>query len=66
MPIMSYRIYRGSTPTGLSQVAARTTTSYTDLSLAPSTKYYYAVQEVDSGGNLSPLSATVSATTLAP
>lgn len=66
MPIMSYRIYRGSTPTGLSQVAVLTTTSYTDLALAPSTKYYYAVQEVDSGGNLSPLSATVSATTLAP
>jgi chitodextrinase len=66
MPISSYHIYQGSTPTGLEQVAVRTTTSYTAVYLTPSTKYYYAVEEVDTGGNVSPMSATVSATTLAP
>jgi fibronectin type 3 domain-containing protein len=66
MPIVSYQIYRGSTPSSLAQVASRTTTSYTDAFLTPGTEYYYAVQETDSGRNVSPMSATVSATTLAP
>jgi titin len=65
MPISSYRIYRGATPSSLVEVASRTTTTYTDVSLTPATMYYYAVQEVDTGGNLSPMSATVSVTTLA-
>jgi len=66
MPILFYQIYRGSTPTGLKLWATRTAAPYTDVSLTPDSTYYYAVQETDSGGNISPMSATVSATTLAP
>ena len=65
MPISSYQIYRGTTPSGMVQLAKRATASYTDVSLTPATMYYYAVQEIDTGGNLSPMSATVSVTTLA-
>ena len=65
MPISSYHVFRGTTPSGLLQVAARTTTPYTDGALAPGTKYYYAVQETNTAGNVSPMSATVSVTTLA-
>ena len=66
LPVLFYQIYRGSTPASLAQVASRPTTSYTDVSLTPGTTYYYAVEEVDTGGNISPMSATASATTLAP
>jgi fibronectin type 3 domain-containing protein len=63
MPILSYHIYRGTAPTSLALVAAQTTTSYTNASLTPNKLYYYAVQALDTGGNLSPMSATVSVTT---
>ena len=63
MPIGLYNIFRGSSPSGLSQVGVNTKPSYTDYNLTPNTTYYYAVQEEDTGGDLSPLSATVSATT---
>jgi fibronectin type 3 domain-containing protein len=65
MPISSYRIYRGTTPSSLVQVATRAATADTDVSLTPGTMYYYAVQETDTGGNVSPMSAAVSVTTLA-
>jgi titin len=64
-PVAWYRILRGSSPSSLSQVATVAMTSYTDYSLAAATKYYYAVQQSDTNGNVSPLSATVAATTLA-
>jgi fibronectin type 3 domain-containing protein len=63
LPLAEYRIFRGTSPSNLSQVAVNTKTSYTDTGLTPGTKYYYAVEEEDTGGDLSPLSATVSATT---
>lgn len=63
MPIASYRIYRGTSRTNLSQVAVRSTTSYTDTTVTAKTTYYYAVQAADTGGDLSPMSATVSVTT---
>jgi chitodextrinase len=66
LPIGEYRIFRGTSPSNLSQVGANTKTSYTDSGLTPGTKYYYATQEEDTSGNLSPLSATVAATTPAP
>jgi fibronectin type 3 domain-containing protein len=66
MPLAEYRIFRGTSTSNLSQVAVNTKTSYTDTGLTPGTKYYYAVQEEDTGGDLSPLSATASATTQAP
>jgi fibronectin type 3 domain-containing protein len=63
LPLAEYRIFRGTSASNLSQVAVNTKTSYTDTGLTPGTKYYYAVQEEDTGGDLSPLSVTVSATT---
>jgi fibronectin type 3 domain-containing protein len=63
MPIANYRVYRGTSPSSLSQVSTRSVTSYTDLSVSPLTTYYYAVQAVDTGQDISPMSATVSVTT---
>jgi fibronectin type 3 domain-containing protein len=63
MPILSYHIYRGTAPSSLALVAAQSTTSYVNVSLTPGKQYYYAVQETDTEGNLSPLSAVVSVTT---
>jgi fibronectin type 3 domain-containing protein len=64
LPITSYFVFRGASPSTLSQIAARSTPSYTDNSLTPQTTYYYEVQANDSGGNTSPMSAVASATTL--
>lgn len=63
MPIANYHVYRGTSPSNLAQVGIRTVTSYTDLSVTSGTTYYYAVQATDTGGDLSPMSATVSVTT---
>ncbi len=65
LPIQSYTVLRGATAASLSQVATTGQTTYTDPSGSPSTMYYYAVQATDTGGDVSPLSATMSATTLA-
>jgi fibronectin type 3 domain-containing protein len=65
LAIGSYRIFEGTSPSSLSQVATVKSTSYTSSSLSPSTTYYYAVEEVDTAGEVSPMSATASATTLA-
>ena len=64
MPLLGYYIFRGGSPSSLSQVGAVPVTSFTDYQLTPSTTYYYAVQAFDTGGNVSPMSATVAATTL--
>jgi hypothetical protein len=63
LPIQNYRVFRGTTSSNLSQVATVAQPAYTDTSGFSATKCYYAVQAVDTGGNLSPMSATVSATT---
>ena len=62
-PISNYKIYRGASSSSLNPLSASTGTSYTDNTVVASTTYYYAVQAVDSAGDLSPMSATVSATT---
>ncbi len=64
MPISKYRVYRGLSASQLTQISAVTTTSFINNGLASGTKYYYAIQALDTGGNLSPMSATVSATTI--
>jgi chitodextrinase len=63
MPIAYYHVFRGNSASSLSQVASTPNSTYTDYALTPATTYYYAVQETDTGGNLSPLSAVVAATT---
>jgi fibronectin type 3 domain-containing protein len=64
LPIASYHIYGGTSPSTLSQIAMTASTSYNNVSLAAGTTYYYAVLAVDTAGDDSTLSNTVSATTL--
>ena len=65
LPIQNYRVFRGVTALGLSQIATVVQPAYTDTSGSPATKYFYAVEAVDTGGDLSAMSVAVSATTLA-
>jgi fibronectin type 3 domain-containing protein len=64
LPITSYQVFRGTSPSGLSQIGVRATPSYTDYSVAPSTTYYYQAQASDSDGDISPMSAEISITSL--
>jgi fibronectin type 3 domain-containing protein len=66
LPLAEYRLFRGTSASNLVQVGVNTKPAYTDSGLTPGTKYYYAVQQEDTGGDLSPMSAAVSATTVAP
>jgi len=66
LPLTGYYIFRGTAPSNLTKVGAATATAYTDYSLTPGTTYYYAAEEVDQSGNISPMSAIISAATLAP
>lgn len=59
MPIAAYHILRGPAPGNLDDIDSRASTTYTDTTVSPATTYYYAVQAIDTGGNLSPLSRTV-------
>ncbi len=63
LPVRTYRVFRGASPASLAQAVVVTQTSYTDASRSPSTTYYYAVQAGDTAGDLSPMSAVVSAAT---
>jgi fibronectin type 3 domain-containing protein len=63
LPISSYQIYRGTTPTGLSNVATRTVSPYVDTTVSPGVIYYYALVAVDSGQDDSPQSAVAEVTT---
>ncbi|MBX4205007.1 MAG: hypothetical protein KW788_02330 [Candidatus Doudnabacteria bacterium] len=56
--VTGYRVYRGGI-----QIAAPTTTSYSDTGLTASTLYSYTVAAVDAAGNVSSPSSSVSATT---
>ena len=64
MPVAAYYVFRGSSPANLIQLAGVAGTSYTGRGLTPGTTYFYAVQTIDTGGNLSPLSGTVKCATL--
>jgi len=66
LPISSYHIMRGTSPSNLSQIATSASTSYKDGTVTATTTYYYAVYAVDSGGDDSPASASVSITAPAP
>jgi fibronectin type 3 domain-containing protein len=61
MPLASYRINRGSSPSNLTQltILSATTLSFTNYSLTPGTMYYYGIQSMDTVGNVSPMSVVV-------
>jgi hypothetical protein len=59
--ISGYRVLRGGV-----QIAQVTATSYTNTGLQNGVTYSYTVEAVDKGGRVSPQSASVSATTVAP
>ncbi|MDC7221932.1 MAG: cellulase family glycosylhydrolase [Spirochaetales bacterium] len=60
----NYMVYRGTSSSDLSLVGEPESASYTDTGLDELTTYYYALSAVDSSGNESAQSDTVSATTL--
>ncbi|PYT22681.1 MAG: hypothetical protein DMG57_34495 [Acidobacteria bacterium] len=64
--VAGYRIYRGASPAGLTQIATTTAFTYFDTAgLSASTTYYYSIAAFDEAGNLSTQSALVPTTTLA-
>ena len=65
LPISSYKVFCSTSPSNLSQAGTAKTTSYSCLNLSPGTTYYCAVEAVDTAGDTSTMSATVSATTKA-
>ena len=66
--VSNYLVERcqGATCANFAQIGTSTTTTFTDTGLPSSTTYNYRVRATDSGGNLSPYSNTVSASTQAP
>ncbi|HTQ58129.1 MAG TPA: fibronectin type III domain-containing protein [Bryobacteraceae bacterium] len=62
-PIASYHVYGGPSCSSLTQLAVTTALTYNNNSLQPGTSYCYAVQAADKGGDLSPMSDTVTAST---
>ncbi|MFL6112561.1 MAG: glycoside hydrolase family 9 protein, partial [Catenulispora sp.] len=63
LPIANYVVYRAGTPATAVATVSGTTTSATVSGLSPATAYQFYVVAKDSGGQLSPASATVPATT---
>jgi len=62
-PVQNYYIYRGTSPTGMAQLASRAGSPFIDTSASPATQYYYAIEAVDTSQDVSPLSATAEADT---
>ena len=63
LPIQNYNVFRGTSPTGLTKLTARTGLQFIDTGASPNTTYYYAIDSVDTGEDTSPMSATVQVTT---
>jgi len=66
LPILYYYIFRGTSPTGLTKVATRTTPSFVDTGVSPNTTYYYAIQASDTSYNVSPMSVPPAQVTTFP
>lgn len=60
----NYLVYRGTSASSLTLVSEPESASYVDTGLDAETTYYYAVSAVDSTGNESEQSSTISTTTL--
>ena len=63
LPVTYYQVFRGGSPTSLTQIGSSVAASYVDNSLSPATTYYYALKAGDSSGDLSTMSAPIAATT---
>ena len=63
LPIQYYKVFRGTAPGSMSQVATRSGLQFIDTGLSANVTYYYSVQALDTGGDNSPMSATVQVTT---
>ncbi len=65
--VVGYEVYRcqGTNCSPTTQIATSTTNSYSDTGLSPSTTYVYKVAAYDVAGNVSGLSVSATATTLA-
>src|SRR5512139_1273765 len=60
--LAAYRVLRSEQPlTGFQQIASTESNAYEDRTAEPGVLYYYRVGAVDTGGNASALSSTVSA-----
>ena len=66
LPIQYYNILRGTSPTGLTALASRLASPFIDAGASPNTTYYYAIQAVDSGADVSPMSAPPAQVTTPP
>ena len=66
LPIQSYQVFRGTSASNLAQIATVQQTAYSDNNVSAGITYYYGVQAVDTGSDLSPMSSIVSVTTPVP
>ncbi|MGO4882053.1 MAG: fibronectin type III domain-containing protein [Bryobacteraceae bacterium] len=64
LPISYYQVFRGSSPSNLSQVAAVGQNAYTDSSVSAGATYYYAIEAGDTANDISAMSGAVSVTAL--
>jgi hypothetical protein len=58
LAIRVFKLYRGSSPSDLAEIAAVSGVSYVDHGVSPGGTYYYAVQAIDVDGDGSGISAT--------
>ena len=63
LPIQYYFVFRGTSPTGLTKVTTKTGLQFIDTTAAANTTYYYAIESVDTGDDVSPVSANAQAST---
>ena len=63
LPIQYYNIFRGTSPTGLTQLTSRNTSPLADTAVSPGVTYYYAIEAVDTGHDVSSMSATAQVAT---
>ena len=57
LPIQNYTIFRGTSPSALSQLTIRAASPLIDTSVSSATTYYYAIEATDTGRDVSPKSS---------
>jgi len=62
LAITGFNIYRGNSPSSLSRIAMVKAVSFTNA-VSPGTTYYYALQAIDTLGDVSPASIIIQVTT---